>query len=124
MRLRKLQHVSSPFPEGAQDAVRSFYGQVLGLWEIQPPASLAHLGVVWFEGGPGLELHFFPASEQMRSERHFCVDIEDLEETRSRLAGAGLEPYDATAIPNRPRFFCRDPFGNLIEFTRIVGDYS
>jgi hypothetical protein len=34
-----------------------------------------------------------------------------------------VETSDQTAIPNRPRFFCRDPFGNLIEFTTILGDY-
>jgi hypothetical protein len=33
---------------------------------------------------------------------------------------AGIETTDRTPIPNRPRFFCRDPFGNL---TTIMGDY-
>ena len=45
-----------------------------------------------------------------------------LEETRRRLQEAGLEPFDDTPTPQRPRFFCRDPVGNLIEFTRIEGD--
>jgi hypothetical protein len=36
---------------------------------------------------------------------------------------AGIETTDRTPIPNRPRFFCRDPFGNLIELTTIMGDY-
>ena len=34
---------------------------------------------------------------------------------------AGLEPFDDTPIPRRPRFFSRDPVGNPIEFTRIEG---
>jgi catechol 2,3-dioxygenase-like lactoylglutathione lyase family enzyme len=51
--------------------------------------------------------------------RHFCFDIADLEETRARLLSAGHKPYDDTPIPNRPRFFCRDPAGNLIEFTSV-----
>jgi catechol 2,3-dioxygenase-like lactoylglutathione lyase family enzyme len=123
LRLRSLQHVSSPFPEGEQAAVRRFYGEVLGLSEKPTPASLAHMGLVWFAAGDGLEMHFFPEPPGSQSARHFCLDIDDLEETRQRLTEAGLEPYDDTPIPNRPRFFCRDPVGNLIEFTRIEGEY-
>lgn len=123
MRLRSLQHVSTPFPPGQQSAIRSFYGGVLGLTEIPPPASLAHLDVVWFLVGPGLELHFFPGESESRGARHFCLDVDDLDETRHQLETAGLGPYDDTTIPNRPRFFCRDPIGNLIEFTSIQGAY-
>jgi catechol 2,3-dioxygenase-like lactoylglutathione lyase family enzyme len=81
------------------------------------------MGLLWFSVGDGLEVHFFPGAPDVVSRRHFCFDIDDLEETRIRLQEAGLEPFDDTPIPNRPRFFCRDPVGNLIEFTRIEGDY-
>jgi catechol 2,3-dioxygenase-like lactoylglutathione lyase family enzyme len=123
MRLRGLQHVSSPFPPGEHRAIRQFYGEVLGLREIPSPSSLADMGLVWFSAGAGLELHFFQGPPHPDSLRHLCLDIEDLEATRVRLEAAGFEPYDDTPIPNRPRFFCRDPVGNLIEFTRIEGDY-
>jgi catechol 2,3-dioxygenase-like lactoylglutathione lyase family enzyme len=124
VRLRGLQHVSSPFPDGEQASVRRFYGEVLGLHEKPTPATLADMRLVWFSAGEGLEMHFFPEPSGSESARHFCLDVEDLEETRQRLTEAGMKPYDDTPIPNRPRFFCRDPFGNLIEFTRIEGDYS
>jgi len=123
MKLRSLQHVSSPYPEGESGAVRHFYADLLGLREQATPSTLADMGLLWFTAGEGLELHFFPGPQHAESRRHFCLDIEDLEETRRRLEGAGLEPYDDTPIPNRPRFFCRDPAGNLVEFTRIEGDY-
>ena len=123
MRLRSLQHVSSPFPDGKHDSVRQFYGEVLGLDERPTPSTLAGMGLLWFAAGEGLELHFFPSPPDLESRRHFCLDIDDLEETRRRLQEAGFEPFDDTPIPNRPRFFCRDPVGNLIEFTRIEGDY-
>jgi catechol 2,3-dioxygenase-like lactoylglutathione lyase family enzyme len=123
VRLRSLQHVSSPYPEGATSSVRKFYGEVLGLRELPPPSTLADMNLLWFSAGGGLELHFFPGPPDLESRRHFCIDIEDLEETRRRLEAAGLEPFDDTPIPNRPRFFCRDPVGNLVEFTRIEGDY-
>jgi len=47
-----------------------------------------------------------------------------MNEMRERLAKAGYEPRDTLPIRNRPRFFCRDPFGNDIEFTTIQGDYE
>lgn len=124
MRLRQLQHVSTPFRPGDEALVRHFYGDLLGLTEITPPPSLSHMTLVWFQAGPGLELHFFGGSPDSASERHFCLDIEDLDDTREVLESAGAAPFDDTPIPTRPRFFCRDPVGNLIEFTHIEGDGS
>lgn len=123
MRLRRLQHVSSPFVDGDQDSLRTFYGELLGLREIPTPSALGHLKLVWFSAGDGIELHFFGSPANPAAARHFCLDIEDLDETRKRLQSAGYEPYDDTPIPTRPRFFCRDPAGNLVEFTRIEGSY-
>ena len=123
MNLRGLQHVSSPVPAGRLDAVRRFYGEVLGLAEVPVPSTLDASRLVWYSAGPGLELHFFAGDGALGSARHFCLDVDDLEDVRRRLRDAGSEPYDDTPIPNRPRFFCRDPFDNLIEFTSIEGDY-
>jgi catechol 2,3-dioxygenase-like lactoylglutathione lyase family enzyme len=87
------------------------------------PRTLDAGRLVWYSAGDGLELHFFSGDLAPGSARHFCLDVEDLAETRRRLDEAGYEPYDDTPIPNRPRFFCRDPFDNLIEVTSIQGDY-
>ena len=123
MRLRRLQHVSSPFPDGRQDEVRAFYENLLGLKEILVPHSLKDLGLVWFSAGAdALELHFFPGMPDPEHPRHLCLEVEDLEALRRQLQAAGYRPYDDIPIPNRPRFFCRDPFGNLIEFTTLLGD--
>jgi catechol 2,3-dioxygenase-like lactoylglutathione lyase family enzyme len=124
--VRRLQHVSLPYPRGRQDDVRAFYGELLGLAEKPIPVTLAHLDLVWFEAGPDeLELHFLPdeVAPDPRARRHFCLEADDLDAVRSRLAEAGFEPTEQEPIPNRPRFFSRDPFGNLIEFTTILGDY-
>jgi catechol 2,3-dioxygenase-like lactoylglutathione lyase family enzyme len=115
-----------PYPRGRQDDVRAFYGELLGLAEKPVPVTLAHLDLVWFEAGPDeLELHFLPdeVAPDPRARRHFCLEADDLDAVRSRLAEAGFEPTEQEPIPNRPRFFSRDPFGNLIEFTTILGDY-
>jgi catechol 2,3-dioxygenase-like lactoylglutathione lyase family enzyme len=123
MRVRSLQHVSSPFAAGGDGDLRAFYGELLGLRELPTPTSLGHLDLVWFAAGDGLELHFFSGETDPVTARHFCLEVEDLDETRQRLLDAGRQPYDDTPIPNRPRFFCRDPAGNLVEFTNIEGPY-
>jgi catechol 2,3-dioxygenase-like lactoylglutathione lyase family enzyme len=126
MSLPRLQHVSTPYPAGRQDDVRAFYGGVVGLKEKPLPDSLADQPLVWFEAGTGeLELHFLvdDAGIDDGAARHFCLEVDDLDGCRRRLAEAGYEPRDTTPIRRRPRFFCRDPFGNLLEFTTIEGDY-
>ncbi len=124
--MARLQHVSTPYPRGRAEELRAFYGGVLGLAEKDVPESLAGRGLVWFSAGEGeRELHFLPEDDvDRRSLRHFCLEVEDVEAARRTIAAAGSELLDATPIPNRPRFFCRDPFGNLIELTTILGDYG
>jgi catechol 2,3-dioxygenase-like lactoylglutathione lyase family enzyme len=126
MAVNRLQHVSSPYPRGRQDDVRAFYGGVLGLVEKEVPDSLRDQELVWFSAGDGeLELHFLPdpVPPDPRALRHLCLEVGDVQAWRQHIEAAGVETSDQTPIPNRPRFFCRDPFGNLIEFTTIVGDY-
>ncbi len=119
----RVQHVSLPRPPRRDEATRAFYGALLGLEEIPAPSSLADLDVIWYRLGDA-ELHLFAEEPYPdRSGRHVCIEVDDLDEVRARLVAAGYAPEDTIAIPGRPRFFCRDPFGNRIEFTTIVDDY-
>ena len=123
----RLQHVSLPIRAGAQAEGRAFYAGVLGLAEKAPPEVLVPTGVVWFDAGDDeLEVHLVPdeAGLTPSARRHFCVEVDDLDASRSRIEAAGIETFAAAAIPNRPRFFCRDPFGNLVEVVAIEGAYS
>ena len=121
----EIQHVSIPRPPGTESRkqAQQFFGELLGLQEKPVPQSIQHLDLVWFQVGDR-ELHVF-AEEPVEdpSGRHFCLMVEDVEEMRTRLSEAGYEPWSPENIPGRPRFFCRDPFGNIIEFTTIVGNY-
>jgi len=122
----RLQHAAINVPPGSQERVRAFYGGIIGLEEKQPPQSLAHLNLVWFAAGEGeMELHFRPDPHPPdgTDRRHLCLVVDDLEDYRRRLTEAGATITSAEPIPNRPRFFCRDPFDNLLEFTTIQGDY-
>ena len=120
----RLQHVSIPRPPGSEAQTRAFYGDLLGLREIPAPNSISDLEVIWFKISEDAELHCFREQPlEDPSIRHFCLVVDDLAGMRGKLSGAGFAPYDVEVIPGRPRFFCRDPFGNIIEFTTIEGDY-
>ncbi len=120
----RLQHVSIPRPPGSEAQTRAFYGDLLGLPEIPPPNSLEAAEVLWFKLSGDAELHCFreqPVADA--SNRHLCLVVDDLPGLRRKLRAGGHQPYDVEVIPGRPRFFCSDPFGNIIEFTTIQGDY-
>ncbi|HEX7733758.1 MAG TPA: VOC family protein [Ktedonobacteraceae bacterium] len=122
----RLQHTSVIIAKGGQEAARAFYGRLLGLEEKEPPRSLAHLHLVWFIVGEGeMELHCSPngPAHTGNEQNHFCLAVDDLADYRHRLNSAGVTITEAEPIPHRPRFFCRDPFGNLVELTTIEGDY-
>ncbi len=123
--VHRIQHVSLTRPVGSEQEARAFYGDVLGLQEVAPPHALSHLDLVWFKIGDD-ELHLLaePDPSNTGSGRHYCIAVEDLAAFRQRLETRGYRPEDVVAIPGRPRFFCRDPFGNNIEFTTIEGSYD
>ena len=121
----RIHHVSIPRPpgNGARRQMRAYYGELLGLEEIQVPKSLDQRGLEWYQVGD-TELHIFVEESVDGSPgRHFCIEVDDVAGTRAQLVAAGFTPRDTTSIPGRPRFFCCDPFDNLIEFTTIEGNY-
>ena len=54
---------------------------------------------------------------------HFCIEVNDLDDYRTRLKAGSFQIIEARALPFRPRFFTRDPFNNLIEIVHVEGDY-
>jgi catechol 2,3-dioxygenase-like lactoylglutathione lyase family enzyme len=125
--VQRLQHASVPMPPGGKDAARRFYGAALGMEEIPPPSTLDVASLVWFRaGGDGHEVHCFTEERLGPNSpaQHLCLQVDDLEGFRRRLADHDVEIEDPTPIPNRPRLFVRDPFGNLVELTQILGPYD
>ena len=120
MRL-ELQHVSIPMPRGGRDRARAFYGGLLGLDERDVPPKLDASELVWFRAGGDLELHLFESDEPQPRSQHFCLRLDDgLDDLRARLEAAGIATEDTSEIVGRPRFMCRDPFGNRVELTQWV----
>jgi len=118
----RLQHVSIAVTVSGAGQARAFYGGLLGLEERDVLPALDPDRFVWYRAGGDLELHLMLEDEEPPERAHFCLVVEDdLEGLRARLVAAGVQTRDATPLAGRPRFFCRDPFGNLVELARIEG---
>src|SRR5687767_7850730 len=107
--------VAAPRGEESEEKARAFYGELLGMAEIEKPDSLKPNGGVWFSTGTG-QLHIGleePFSPARKAHPAFVVD--DLREIRARLHDVGIQVTDAQDIPGVDRSHVHDPFGNRIE---------
>ena len=78
--------------------------------------------VGWTAGDHILDTDFDLEKNVVNDALHFCLRVDSgLEELRRRLEDAGIETHDTDEIVGRPRFFCRDPFGNRVELTEWRG---
>lgn len=102
-------------PAGGETEARHFYGDLMGMVEIEKPASLRSLGGVWFRSGSidlhlGIEEPFAPAKKA-----HVAYRVADLDAVGHRLQEAGFLMLPDTRLPGYRRFYTEDPFGNRVE---------
>lgn len=114
-----LDHVQVAAPEGCEREARRFYGELLGLPEIDKPGPLRSRGGVWFGVGAqqfhvGVQEPFSPARKAHPALR---VRPEELNALALALAQAGAEVIWDEELPGVRRFFSEDPWGNRIELT-------
>jgi catechol 2,3-dioxygenase-like lactoylglutathione lyase family enzyme len=117
----RLQHVTIAIPPDRAEEARAFYGGLLELVEKPVLPKLDPSRFIWYAAGGDNELHLQLTTGSPPDKPHFCLAVDELGELRARLEGAGVETVDPTPLLGRPRFMCRDPFGNLIELTHIDG---
>ncbi|GAA1487513.1 VOC family protein [Brachybacterium sacelli] len=121
----RLHHVQVSMPRGGEEAARRFYGDGVGLAEVDKPWALAGRGGCWFrhvEDGLvlaeihcGVEEPFRPAQ---KAHPALVVDTaEELTEMADRIEGIGGEVSwaERTSFEGFVRFHARDPFGNRLE---------
>ncbi|MFI9393756.1 VOC family protein [Streptomyces bauhiniae] len=119
--LRAIDHVQLAMPPGAEDALRAFYGGVLGMTEVPKPPALAARGGCWFRAGGvqihlGVETGFRPARKA-----HPGLSVADLDACAARLAAHGAPVEWDAGVPGHRRFYSTDPVGNRLEFLRPTG---
>lgn len=112
-----LQHVNVRVQPAVEDAAKEFYGTVLGLREVPKPEDAAARGGAWYQLGH-VQLHLSRDKNAANdgSKRHICFHVADLAEAQKHLENLGVEILpDDEPIAGQPRFYIRDPGGNLIE---------
>src|SRR5688572_16819037 len=111
-----LHHVNVTVAPELEAATKHFYGAVLGLTQVPKPATARQSGA-WYQIGLN-QLHLSvkaPANGALSS-GHVCFAVTDLAEVEQKFREAGVEIIqDPEPNPNSPRFFARDPGGNLLE---------
>jgi catechol 2,3-dioxygenase-like lactoylglutathione lyase family enzyme len=112
-----LDHVQIAAPRGSEAQARSFFGDLLGLSQVQKPDALRSRGGVWFELGEqqlhvSVEEPFAPAAKAHPALRVAPGTLDALAE---RLRGAGAKVRWDEALPGARRFYTEDPWGNRIE---------
>jgi len=127
----RLHHVQVACPPGAEDGARRFYGQGLGMTEVDKPPDLAGRGGAWFraydaDGAVTAEIHvgvedpFAPARKA-----HPALVLEDAAElegvaTRLEALGFGVDWTQRHNFPGYQRFHTADAAGNRIEMLVAV----
>jgi len=114
-----LHHAQVFYPPGEEARARRFYGDALGLEEIERPSTLQDRAGIWYAAGSG-HVHLSADTELgLHPRRHFALRVGDLGEISSRLRDAGAHFEKADPIPGWRRIYVFDPFGNKIELDEI-----
>jgi catechol 2,3-dioxygenase-like lactoylglutathione lyase family enzyme len=118
-----LDHVQLAAPPGCEAQARRFFGELLGLAEIEKPGSLRARGGAWFACGAqqlhvGVQDDFRPA---IKAHPALAVASEaDLERLAAALEAAGAPVRWDAELPGARRFYTADPFGNRLELLAPV----
>jgi catechol 2,3-dioxygenase-like lactoylglutathione lyase family enzyme len=112
-----LDHVQIAAPKGCELDARRFFGDLLGLSEIEKPEPLRSRGGCWFKVGPrqlhiGVEDPFQPAAKA-----HPAFAVRDVDALFAALQTAGVKCTWDQALGTIRRFYAHDPWGNRLEFT-------
>src|SRR5262245_12767720 len=92
-----IDHVQLAAPPGCESEARRFYGDILGMKEIEKPAPLRSRGGCWFHCGVhevhiGVEQDFRPARKA-----HPALRVRSLPKLRERLTQHGVRVREGDA---------------------------
>jgi hypothetical protein len=112
-----IDHVQIAAPKGCETQARSFFGDLLGLDEIEKPEPLRSRGGCWFKAG-SRQLHIgVEESFRAATKAHPAFAVCDVEALFAVLQTAGVECTWDEARGRIRRFYANDPWGNRLEFT-------
>ena len=122
----RLHHVQVCCPSGGEPEARRFYGEGLGLTEVEKPQALAGRGGAWFrayddDGVVTAELHVGveePFAPARKAHPAFVLpSLEVLEEVVGRLGrlGYAVDRSEWETFPGYRRVHTGDAHGNRVE---------
>lgn len=119
-----LDHVQLAAPQGCEAEARRFFGEILGLGELDKPEALRGRGGVWFAAGAqqlhiGVQERFSPA---LKAHPAIAVADSELDALAARLAASGAPVRWDDALADVRRFYTQDPRGNRIELLAYPRD--
>lgn len=114
----ELDHVQLAAPPGCEPEARRFFGDLLGLEELEKPEPLRSRGGAWFALAGGGQLHI-GVEEQFAAARKahpaFRLPAAELDELARRLEAGGERVEWDDSLPGIRRFYTADPWGNRLE---------
>jgi catechol 2,3-dioxygenase-like lactoylglutathione lyase family enzyme len=124
-----LHHVQVACPPGGEPDARRFYGEGLGLTEVEKPVALRGRGGAWFRaydarGAVAAEVHvgvedrFVPAR---KAHPAFVVDDLDAVAASVLAAGFSVDDNERDSFEGYVRFHTHDGAGNRVEVLRSAG---
>jgi hypothetical protein len=114
MKVHGVEHVALAYPAGRLDEVRAFYIGLLGLTELERPASITTPGA-WLSCGSS-QLHFSNDPEfNVQVRPHTALMVDDLPALVKLLDERGHKTHRNAPLGGRERYFTWDPFGNKLE---------
>lgn len=118
--ITRLHHVNVTVPAALEESAKSFYGNLLGLEQVEKPdGPRKHIGAWYQLGESQLHLSIEEEPRNQDSNRHVCYSVSDVAGALDTFRGAGIEVVSEEQLVNGgSRFFVRDPAGNLIEITK------
>ena len=119
-----IDHVQIAAPKGCETEARKFFGDLLGLKEIEKPTPLRSRGGCWFQVG-SRQLHVGVEEPFLASAKaHPAFAVCDIEALFAVFEKAGVKCMWDEALGGVRRFYTRDPWGNRLEFTEPAGGNS
>ncbi len=116
-----LHHVQLAIPPGGEGLARRFYGEILGMTELEKPPVLAARGGCWFRS-TGLEIHLGVEKDfRAAAKAHPGILVKDLDALAKRLEAAGVDVEWDDNFPGHRRFYSHDLHGNRIELLEPKG---
>lgn len=117
---KRIDHIQLAAPRGSEDEARRFFGEILGLKEIEKPEVLKKRGGVWFGAGNcyvhiGVEESFSPAKKA-----HPAFEVENVDALKQHLLDYDIPVIEDNNLPGANRFYVNDPFGNRIEILEWI----